>query len=111
MTKKGPLSKAEKFYIKSHPDLDIEQLCKDLDRAKATVNEFIKTLPKIPNTSKPQPVEKKETPLSKQFARNDKGGATIMTPNASIMSDDKRSEFRGGTTKRSERCITKIHRD
>ena len=43
MTKTGPLSKAEKFYIESKysDDIDVDQLCKDLDRTKRSVQNFI----------------------------------------------------------------------
>ena len=46
MTKKGPLSKAEKFYLTHHSANDIDGLCKDLDRAKSSVKNFLDTLPK-----------------------------------------------------------------
>lgn len=108
MSKKGPLSKAEKFYIENHIDLDIRELCKDLDRAQDSVNRFIKTLPKDKRTVNTQGA-KSGTLLSEQFARNS-NGATIMTPNASIMSDDKRSQFNNGKT-RSKKCITQIIQD
>ena len=42
MTKKGPLSKAENFYIQSKYNYtDIDTLCKDLDRAKNQVRAYI----------------------------------------------------------------------
>lgn len=96
MTKKGPLSKAEKFYIKHHVSNDIDQLCKDLDRAKSSVKKFINTLPK------PKKVE--ESPLYQQFGRNDKG-SVVMTQSASEMADSKRAEF---NTKKRPRCVTTI---
>jgi hypothetical protein len=106
MTKKGPLSKAEKFYIENHRDLELTELCKDLDRAQGTINKFVATLPKA-NTVQTQVESKKETNLSKQFARNEKGGAVVMTPNASIMADEKRPDFSSKKT-RSKRCVTSI---
>ena len=93
MTKKGPLSKAEKFYIENHKDFDIKDLCKDLDRAQSIIKTFVSSLP----------VSQKETPLYRQFARNDKG-ATVMTENASSMADDKRST----TSKQRPSCVTSI---
>jgi hypothetical protein len=106
MTKKGPLSKAEKFYIENHSDLDIIELCKDLDRAQSTLKKFIATLPKnnMVTASKQEGVKKPS--ISDQFARQ--SGATVMTPNASIMADEKRSQFRSGQSTRSQRCTTTI---
>ena len=82
MTKKGPLSKAEKFYIENHIDLSIGSLCKDLDRAKSTVNKFLKTLPDVKQDQGPTPVAKKETTTMSQFGRSGKG-STVMTQTAS----------------------------
>jgi hypothetical protein len=105
MTKKGPLSKAEKFYIENHRELDIKDLCKDLDRAQSTVGKFLETLPgektaKVTSSKKPEPQ------LSKQFARQ--SGTTVMTPNASIMADEKRPQLAG---RKSNRCTTTIKGD
>jgi hypothetical protein len=104
MTKKGPLSKAEKFYIENHTDLSIDVLCRDLDRAKSTVNKFLKTLPAAtqePESSTP----KSPTATMSQFARNDKG-SVVMTENASIMADEHRGKR--SLPPRSQRCTTKI---
>ena len=94
MTKKGPLSKAEKFYIEQHRDLSVVELCADLGRAKATVERFVSRLPKKKPAEETLPVEdkvadKKDTLLYKQFARNDKG-STVMTQNAAEMGDNFR---------------------
>jgi len=100
MTKKGPLSKAEKFYIEGNLEKPLENLCKDLDRAKSTVTKYLKTV-----VADDQ--EKAETLLYQQFARNNKG-SVVMTPNASEMSDDKRSKFTNNNTRRSSECTTRI---
>jgi hypothetical protein len=105
MTKKGPLSKAEKFYIENHTDLSIASLCKDLDRAKSTVNKFLKTLPAVKQEQGPAPVASKETPTMSQFARNGKG-STVMTENASVMGDEHRGKR--DLPPRSQRCTTRI---
>lgn len=110
MTKKGPLSKAEKFYIEQHRDMTVVELCADLGRAKATIERFVSRLPKrkvVEAAEEPQAAEQpenKETLLYKQFARNDKG-STVMTPNASEMGDGFRE--RNASSKVS-RCTTKI---
>lgn len=100
MTKKGPLGKAERFYIENHLDKSIDDLCKDLDRAKSTIEKFLKTVAVDETT-------KAETLLFQQFARNGKG-STVMTQNAAEMSDEKRSKFTNNGTRRSSVCTTKI---
>ena len=100
MTKKGPLSKAEKFYIDNHLDKPIDDLCKDLDRAKSSVSKYIKSIPVDDK-------QKAETLLYQQFARNGKG-STVMTQNAAEMSDIKRSSFTNNNTRRSSSCTTNI---
>lgn len=110
MTKKGPLSKAEKFYIENHRDMTVAELCVDLGRAKATVERFVARLPKPKTEAAPEPTEsvveqeKKETLLYKQFARNDKG-STVMTQNAAEMSDDFRTK---NVSSKVSRCTTRI---
>ena len=100
MTKKGPLSKAEKFYIESHLEKPMEDLCKDLDRAKSSIEKYIKTIPVDDK-------QKAETLLLQQFARNGKG-STVMTQNAAEMSDEKRAKFTNNGTRRSSKCTTNI---
>jgi len=97
MTKKGPLSKAEKYYIENHRDLEIKNLCKDLDRAQSIVKSF---LGKLAQQEAP-----KDTLLYQQFARNEKG-STVMTETASEMADGKRVQF--NEAKHRSRCITPI---
>ena len=96
MTKKGPLSKAEKFYIESFcTEQDLQALCKDLDRAQPIVKKHIDKC-------------KKSSPsinVGDQFARN--GGSTIMTPNASEMADSMRGKSSTQGTRKSE-CVTSI---
>jgi hypothetical protein len=110
MIKKGPLGKAEKFYIEHHLDLPLDDLCKDLNRAKSVVEKYIDKIPaykKEPKAAEEtkEPVEKKETLLYKQFARNDRG-STVMTQNASEMADTKRGQF--GKKGVQKNCVTKI---
>ena len=104
MTKKGPLSKAEKFYIKSHLHLSVVDLCKDLDRAKSTVQKYCKTLPPEQEESGPAKIAIQETATMSQFARSGKG-STVMTQTASELGDS----FRGkGLPARSQNCTTNI---
>jgi len=102
MTKTGPLSKAEKFYIENkYPEgSTVDQLSKELDRTKKSIQNFVKK-----NDIEP-PSTNKETLLSKQFANNEKG-SVVMTPNASIMADEMRPSFNQNKSSRRA-CITKI---
>ena len=99
MTKKGPLSKAEKFYIEhNHKEADLESMCKDLDRAKSIVKTHIEKCKKLDKKTS-------TNDISSQFSSND-NGAVVMTPNASERGDafiGKRSE-----TSRQNKCVTRI---
>ena len=101
MTKTGPLSKAEKFYIENkYPEgLTVDDLAKELDRTKKSIKNFIEK-------NEIKSVEKRETLLSQQFANNDKG-SIVMTPNASIMADEMRPSFNQNKSQRRS-CVTKI---
>lgn len=100
MTKKGPLGKVERFYIENHLDKPLEELCKDLDRAKSTIQKYLSKVA-IEDTTKA------ETLLYQQFARNGKG-STVMTQSAAEMSDSKRSKFTNNGTRKTSSCTTKI---
>jgi hypothetical protein len=82
MSKKGPLSKTEKFYIENNTDADIETISKDLDRSVSLVTKHIKencpkTDPRIIN-------------VGNLMARKEDRGVTIMTESASSASDSNR---------------------
>lgn len=86
MSKKGPLGKAEQFYIESkYKEVSLDDLCKELDRAKTTVNKHIEKCKKKEQAAGVHDI-------SSQFAKND-NGATVMTPNASEMSDSFRAKI------------------
>jgi hypothetical protein len=127
MTKKGPVSEAEAFYILHHLDMHPRAIGKKIGRSFEVVSDFIASqsksnLYKHKNKIKSKrqreeeekaskqtvtnilPEEPKETLLSKQFARREEGGTIVMTPNASIMADEKRSKFKG--KKMSSSCTT-----
>lgn len=83
MSKRGPLSKIEKFYIENNLEKDLDQLAVDLDRAKSVVKAYSdKCEPKI---------QKNKTHLSEQI--HSYKGSTVMTENASMISDDIRGNF------------------
>lgn len=102
MTKTGPLSKAEKFYIEQkYSEMGVEQICKELDRAKKVVKAHAKSQ-KLEEQSKVS-----KTRLAEQFAHN--RGSTVMTENASVIADELRGK--GGATGRSRECVTKIRNE
>jgi hypothetical protein len=97
MVKKGPLGKAEEFYIQHHyKEHNIDDICKELDRAKSLVKRHV---------TRCKDKEENEDVLTagKQFAYSK--GSTIMTQNASQLSDDARSI---NMTSRQENCTTRI---
>jgi len=102
MTKKGPLSKAERFYIDNNLQLPIGELCKDLDRAKSTLEKYLKTI--VTDDS-----VQAETLLFQQFARND-NGATVMTENAAMMGDEMGIKRRKAAPPKQSKCVTKIRK-
>jgi len=125
MTKKGPITEAEKFYILHHLDLHPRAVGKKLGRSFEFVSEYISTLSdktiskhkKLKRDAAKKESEKnnskvetksKETLLSQQFARNN-NGSTIMTPNASIMADGRRGQFKGSPSRPD--CTTSIRED
>jgi hypothetical protein len=94
-SKRGPLSKAEVFYIEEHikSGKDINEIATDLDRAVKSIEKCVTKVQK----------ELKKSPLtSDQFAR--RPGVTVMTENASTMGDATRSR----KSPSSLSCITKI---
>ena len=98
MVKKGPLGKAEEFYIQEkHKVMSLDQICNELDRAKTLVKRCISKCKKIEE----EEAEQAFTVGSQFGVRN---GSVVMTPNAAQTSD----EFIGKTTitDRQSKCIT-----
>ena len=94
MTKKGPLTKIEKFYISHNTDLGSKALAKELNRTQKSVSSHIKSLEIDPDTkhvSKTKTSEDAVTTTGSLMARNDRGAVT-MTQAASEMSDDSRTK-------------------
>ena len=94
MAKKGPVGKAEIFYIDQHREkITVDELCKDLDRTKAAINKYLKDNP-----------AKLQTMVDKNITRH-KGGA-VMTENASSLADNipKSSKLHS----RYDSCVTTI---
>jgi hypothetical protein len=101
-SKKGPLSKAEVFYIQEHikSGKDINDIALDLDRAVKSVEKCATKAQK--DIKQPKPVT-----AGDQFARRQ--GVTIMTENASSFSDAKRKK--NSSISKSNSCVTKIKHD
>ena len=98
MTKKGPLGKAEIFYVKGHYEKqEVEQIAKDLDRALSLIRK------QIAKFEEGQP--KKKPTSGEKMARRD--GVVIMTETASQMSDGVKSR----PSNRPNHCTTKIKDD
>lgn len=96
MFKKGPLSKAECFYIEhNHSKINITQLSSDLNRPVVVLEKWIKkNITDAPSVMK----------AGDHFGRTK--GSIVMTENASTLSDSKRKR----ATPRNE-CVTKIKND
>lgn len=94
--KRGPLSKAEEYYIQGHRDnTPTDTIAADLVRSKDQVEKFIKK----------NPIKEGRLTVGDQFARQ--SGATIMTENASSMADHQKA----GYTRPKPACVTKIKED
>lgn len=97
--KKGPLSKAEKYYIENNVQSELSVLAKDLDRSESTVSKHLKTIKKST-----------ETPDSSNlYARDSNNVATIMTEAASMAADESRKK--SSTPKRYKSVIHTIKED
>tara|TARA_R100000278_G_C5420520_1_gene146384 strand:+ start:165 stop:464 length:300 start_codon:yes stop_codon:yes gene_type:complete len=95
-TKKGPLSKADMYYIEGHcKDIAVSKIAEDLNRSISSVQTYIDKNIK-PKTAAINSGE--------QFIRQ--SGATIMTENASTIADETKSS--GLNAPRKKNCITKI---
>jgi len=85
MTKKGPISNVEKFYLDGHINDDPEVLAKEIDRTvyfvKKYINENINTKSNITSV-------RKEKVLKDHFAK--RSGTVVMTEAASESGDDNR---------------------
>jgi len=99
MTKKGPLSKAELFYIEQKAEeFTPEKIAEDLGR---TIKIVKSKLPKPPKKTPPGSA-------SSLMGRTEDKGVVVMTEGASAVAD----EIKGGSrTYNREDVVTKIKRD
>lgn len=97
--KKGPLSKAEKYYIENNAQSELSTLSKDLDRSESSISKHLKTI----NNSVQAPDS------SNLYARDSNKVATIMTEAASMAADESRKNT--SAPKRYKGIIHKIKED
>jgi hypothetical protein len=94
MAKKGPIGKAESFYIeeKYKSGETVEDIAQALDRSQNSIEEYINS----------NNIKVSRTIVDQQFARQK--GAVIMTENASTMIDASKKQVRSINSN----CISKI---
>jgi len=99
-SKRGPLSRAEVFYVEEHVKMgkDINEIATDLDRPAKSIEKCVAKAQKENLSSKLNAGE--------QFAK--KRGAVVMTENASTIADARR---KSASVPRSSNCVIKIKRD
>lgn len=102
MTKKGPLSKVEKFYIENNIESDIETISKDLKRSVSIVSKYIEE-----NCDKADP---RIINVGDLMAKKKDRGVTIMTEPASAASDANKA-FKTKTSPSWQQSIHKIKDD
>lgn len=88
--KRGPMSQSDKDFIVKNKKKTLKFLSKQIGRSEDSIKEFLDSLSQQEEESSTPPVVKTDTPLSNSFARNKKYGAVVMTPTASMISDEKR---------------------
>lgn len=95
--RKGPLTKAEKFYIDNHLDAPVKELAEELNRSEKIVKNYIGTRtedsPEQTEDSPEQTEEDNSMKVGNLMARKEDRGVTTMTPQASALSDEKRSVY------------------
>lgn len=97
MAKKGPLGKAEIFYVEEKYKIgkDIEEIANDLDRSNMSIQNHI-------GKAK---ITRNKTIIGEQFIHQ--RGSTIMTETASTMIDSVKNKH----ASIQSNCITKIKND
>ena len=100
MTKKGPLGKAEIYYVKGHyKGSEAKQIAKELDRPISAIQRTIDELSKEDAGGKKGAGE--------QMARQE--GVVVMTENSSSTSEANKIE--ATMNSRTRTCVTKIKND
>ena len=95
MTKKGPLGKAEKYYVQGHyKTLEAKQIAKELDRPISAVKKHIELVKK----EEPKDVINAGTSMARQE------GVVTMTETASELAET--SKTRTNNYSRRSNCVT-----
>ena len=94
MTKKGPLTKIEKFYIEHNAELGKKALSKELNRTQKSVQSHIDNVkPSTEHSTESKSDSAPTTRAGALMARNEKG-STTMTEAASQVGDESRGKSR-----------------
>lgn len=90
--KRGPISNSDKEYLLKNQNKPLKVLAKKLQRSEESIQAFFDNSKKEEDiiTEKAEQAKRKDTPISNALARNKKYGAVVMTPTASMISDDKK---------------------
>lgn len=109
-SKRGPLSKVEIFYVEEHIKIgkNLNDIATDLDRPVKSIEKFAKKLSKPSKTSQQIKQENVTSPrliAGDQFIKQ--RGSTIMTENASTISDSRRRSI----SSKTQNCVTKVKKD
>ena len=100
MTKKGPLGKAEIYYVKGHfKNSDARHIAKELDRPISAIQKQIDKLSEEAAGGRQSAGE--------QMARQD--GVVVMTENSSSATEARKSG--ASINARTSTCVTKIKND
>jgi hypothetical protein len=93
MTKKGPLGKAEEFYVEQHCDKkSSEEIAKELDRAISLIDRHAEHY--------------REMRMKSGGQMGRQPGVTVMTKNASMMADEFRKNNVPTKSSRTTKFIT-----
>ena len=98
MSKKGKLTKVEKFYIENNQNKDLKEVAKDLDRTLASVTKYSESLVDTKHVTKTRDNEEQSS-VSDLMGRKEDRGVTIMTQAASELSDEGRSKRKQQSSK------------
>lgn len=96
--KRGPMSNADKLFIVQNKSKSLKFLSKKLNRTEESIQEFINSLNESKEEDSLQGEQelkrepKPQTQISSSLARNKKYGAVVMTPTASMISDENRKK-------------------
>lgn len=90
--KRGPISNSDKEYLLKNKSKPLKFLSKKLERSEESIRSFFDSLKKEEEiaTEQVEQIKRKDTPINNALVRNKKYGAVIMTPTASMISDDKK---------------------